>query len=141
MPAHIVYPKVDSRPAGFSRVWLQDVLRQRLGFGGAIFSDDLSMAGARLLDGREVTRTEGAVAALSAGCDLVLLCNESVKDGGAAIDALLSGLQAAHASDQWHPSADSEARRLALLPAIEPVAWDELMHLPAYQQALDALPH
>lgn len=141
MPAHIVYPKVDSRPAGFSRVWLQDVLRQRLGFAGAIFSDDLSMAGARLLDGREVTRTEGAVAALSAGCDLVLLCNESVKDGGAAIDALLSGLQAAHASGQWHPSADSEARRLALLPAIEPVAWDELMHLPAYQQALDALPH
>ena len=73
MPAHVIYPKVDSRPAGFSSRWLSDILRGQLGFGGAIISDDLSMAGARLIDGREVSYTEAAVAALNAGCDLVPL--------------------------------------------------------------------
>ena len=78
MPAHVIYPKVDARPAGFSSKWLNDILRGQLGFGGAIFSDDLSMAGARLLDGEPVSYTQAAVAALNAGCDLVLLCNQSL---------------------------------------------------------------
>jgi beta-N-acetylhexosaminidase len=141
MPAHVVYPKVDARPAGFSAKWLKDVLRERLGFQGAIFSDDLLMAGAQRLDGRRISPAEGAVAALQAGCDLVLLCNASTQDGGAAIDALLSGLQTAHASSLWQPDADSEARRLALLPATPPLTWDELMHHPAYTAALEQLPH
>lgn len=140
MPAHVIYPKVDARPAGFSARWLKDILRERLRFGGAVFSDDLSMAGARQLDGRAISFTEGAVAALQAGCDLVLLCNESLKEEGAAIDALLHGLQEAHASGTWHPDPDSEHRRLALLPQSAPLTWDELMADPAYHAALERLP-
>jgi len=140
MPAHVAFPKVDARPAGFSPVWLRDILRERLGFQGAIFSDDLGMAGAHVLDGRRVTPTEAAVAALQAGCDLVLLCNAAQHQGGAAIDELLHGLQTAHASGLWLPDADSEARRIALLPALEPIVWDELMRQAAYCQALEQLP-
>jgi beta-N-acetylhexosaminidase len=141
MPAHVAYPKIDARPAGFSRRWLHDILREELGFSGAVFSNDLAGPGASQLDGCPVSMTEAAVAALQAGCDLVLLCHESIRHGGAAIDALLSGLQAAHASGSWHPNADSETRRLSLLPRLEPLAWDELMLQPNYLNALEQLPH
>jgi beta-N-acetylhexosaminidase len=141
MPAHVVYPKVDPNPAGFSSRWLNDVLRSQLGFGGAIISDDLSMEGARRVGGRALSFTEGAVMALNAGCDLVPLCNQSVQSaGGAAIDELLDGLAQAQAKGQWHASEASEQRRLALLPVGAAPGWDALMTHPDYIRALDLLP-
>ncbi len=140
MPAHVVYPKVDHHPAGFSQRWLKEILRGQFGFTGAVFSDDLSMEGARQLEGGQITYAEAAALALQAGCDLVLLCNQSLNAGGEAVDELLAGLQAAADAGHWQPDPDSEARRQALLPLLPPLGWDDLMHDPVYQRALESLP-
>jgi beta-N-acetylhexosaminidase len=123
MPAHVVYPAVDPLPAGFSRRWIGEILRGRLGFTGAVFSDDLKMEGARAAGGV----VQSARAALQAGCDLVLVCN----DERAAAD-VLDGLH-------WErtPAFDERTGRLA--PRGVPVPAPELPGTARYRQALDDL--
>lgn len=138
MPAHVIYSRVDARPAGFSKRWLQDILRGQMGFQGAVFSDDLSMAGARQLDGRSLSYTEAVLAALEAGCDLALLCNRSV-GGGAELDELLDQLAQAMLKGRWQPNEVSEQRRLALLPVAPARPWESLVRSADYMRALDLL--
>jgi beta-N-acetylhexosaminidase len=109
MPAHVIYPQIDARPAGFSPVWLK-LLRDELGFNGVIFSDDLSMEGASVA-GDIVDR---ATAAWDAGCDILLVCNSP-----AAVGDLL---------ERWHPTPDPvRAQRIErLLPSVGATTWADL---------------
>jgi beta-N-acetylhexosaminidase len=118
MPAHVLYPAVDSEAAGYSRFWLGEILRRRLGFDGLIFSDDLSMEGAHIAGGIE----ERARRALAAGCDMVLLCNDP-----AGQERLLEALGGAPAPNE---------RRLARMRGH---GSDQALELASYRQALEAI--
>lgn len=142
MPAHVRYPQVDARPAGFSRVWLQDILRGRLGFQGLIFSDDLSMEAARRVadvqGGALLSYSAAALLALEAGCDMAVVCNQSIGTGE-ALDELLDGLAAARDTGRWTPDAHSTTRRARLLGHGPALNWDELQREARYQSARELL--
>jgi beta-N-acetylhexosaminidase len=121
MPAHVIYPKVDKLPAGFSNIWLHSVLRQELGFEGVIFSDDLSMEGASVAG----SVVKGAELALNAGCDAVLICNRPD-----LADQLLANLKVSKAK-----FTESMTRLNRLMPSSPALNWDALQSESQYQHA------
>jgi beta-N-acetylhexosaminidase len=123
MPAHVIYPKVDNQPAGFSKKWLKDILRGELGFEGCIFSDDLSMEGATVAGGI-VQRAE---AALQAGCDMVLVCNRPD-----LADELLTSLK-------WDMTAASKARLVQMRGRPNPPGESQLHEQQEFVQALHGI--
>lgn len=120
MPAHVVYPAVDPLPAGFSRRWIGEILRGELRFGGAVFSDDLTMAGAQVAGGI-VARAQ---AALDAGCDFVLVCNDRK-----AADQVLDGIR-------WTPTPAFARRAARLQPRGPAPTMQELQGDERYRAAL-----
>jgi beta-N-acetylhexosaminidase len=116
MPAHVVYDKVDTAPAGFSARWMR-ILREELGFTGAAFTDDLLMEGASA----QGTVPERAEAGLKAGCDLVMVCSDT-----AAMDAALGKLR-------WQRSATFDQRFARLRPRGAVYPMSELVRTELYQ--------
>ena len=125
MPAHVIYPKVDSLPAGFSEIWLKDILRKRLAFQGVIFSDDLDMKGASVIGEKYVDRAEKA---LSAGCDMVLVCNN--REGALNVLDNLSG----HNDPVSH-------LRLARMHGKHDITMAELHKMAQWKKSSDMLKH
>ncbi len=120
MPAHVVYEKIDKMPATFSRRWIEKTLRGDIGFSGVVFSDDLSMEGARVAGGL----LESAQAAIDAGCDMILVCNDS-----ASADEVLEGLK-------WSRSTAFSQRFARIAPRGAALSMPLLLAEPAYRNAL-----
>ena len=119
MPAHVVYECMDACPAGFSRRWIGDVLRGELGFQGMVFSDDLDMAAATA-GGGHVARAQAAV---DAGCDMVLVCNDW-QAAVAVVDGLKTGADPVRAA------------RMARMHGRGAVTFEQLASDAAYRSAV-----
>ncbi|WP_160412095.1 MULTISPECIES: beta-N-acetylhexosaminidase [unclassified Gilliamella] len=124
MPAHVIYPAFNDKPASGSSFWLKTVLRNQLQFEGVIFSDDLSMEGASVMG----NHAERAQAALSAGCDLLLTCNN--RQGTMAI------LEQLMALDKVSPLTSDKAKCLLTRTKI---TYAELIKNPKWQNRRDNL--
>ena len=122
MPAHVVYPAVDDKPAGFSTRWIKDILRDQLKFDGIVFSDDLSMAGAEFAG----SYRQRARMALEAGCDMVLVCNQPD-----AADEVLEELAADVSAER--------SQRLLRMRGRWPVDRDRLLASAEWQQAAERI--
>lgn len=134
MPAHVIYPKICPNPAGFSRYWLRDVLRTQLQFTGAIISDDLTMEGARQLQGKPLGLADAVCAAVRAGCDLTLICNQSI-GGSRVLDDVLENLSKPTILKRLQNNKAAALRRQALLATGTPLQWADLRRSEAYKQA------
>jgi len=122
MPGHVIYPQVDDQPAAFSRFWLQDILRKRLEFQGAIFSDDLLMQGAAVMG----SVSDRAEAALEAGCDMALVCDN--------FDEICNTLERLQRFDN-----PASHLRLARMHGRKPLTRDQMHNNPQWRQAVQAL--
>ncbi len=120
MPAHVIYPEVDELPAGFSKIWIQQILRQQMQFNGVVFSDDLSMQGAVQM-GNIVQRAELAIVA---GCDMVLVCNDP-QGAVKVIDGLPNDFTISQTSQN----------RIQQLKHQQSYSFAQLQKQPQYQQA------
>ncbi len=123
MPAHVIYTKVDPKPAGFSERWIKEILRKKLSYDGVVFSDDLTMEGAAVA-GDILAR---ARAALNAGCDMALVCNRPD-----LADDLLSRLT-------WQSTRHSLERIERLMPKSDALDWRALQKQLAYLEALKSV--
>ncbi|MEO6076333.1 MAG: beta-N-acetylhexosaminidase [Dokdonella sp.] len=111
MLAHVVYPAIDTQAAGFSKVWIQDILRGEYGFQGVVIGDDIGMAAVESIGGMGA-RID---AHLAAGCDLILACNPSIVPESLAASA-------------GYPPCDPD-RVAALIGAVAP-SWEQLVYNP-----------
>jgi len=123
MPAHITFPQIDPYAIGFSGFWLQQILRDKLGFQGVIFSDDLSMKGADIAGGY----IEKAEMALNAGCDMILVCN--CPEGAREVLAHLRQLEM------------KGCEKIATIRAQRTISWHQLTEQARYRQTIKTLQH